>query len=157
MTDTQKTAKYWRNWLLIGSLALNLAIIGLLVGLSLRGPNESRSKHPPADLLRELVRAVPEDHRTELRRDLVAKQADMRALRTKMKDRRQELVQILVDPQFDISQVVAIFDDHRLILSRITTGGHEIIVRRIEAMTAEERAVFAQNIQTIEKRRYKRK
>ncbi len=158
MTDPKTTSTKWKNWLLIGSLALNLAIIGLLAGLWLRGPGDNRGKPPPqADLLRELVRAVPKDHRGELRRDLGSKQQEMRAFRTTMKNRRNELVQVLVDPQFDISQVVAIFDDHRLILSRITSGGHEIIIRRIEAMTAQERAVFAQNIQSIEAKRYKRK
>lgn len=157
MSEQHQSSAKWRNRLLIGSLALNLAIIGLLVGLSFRDTGKNRTKAPQTDLLRELVWAVPKAHRAELRRDLSEKQEEMRSFRATMKERRNELVKVLVDPNFDVSRVVAIFDDHRLILSRISSGGHEIIVRRIEAMSPEERAVFAQNIQKIELRRYKKR
>jgi uncharacterized membrane protein len=146
MTDTTQTSGKWRNWLLIGSLALNLAFIGLLIGASLRDKPETNRRPPAPDMLRELVKAVPKDHRQPLRQELVAKKEEMAAMRTRMRESRRDLVRVLGGSEFDISQVVAIFDDHRVILSRITRGGHEIIVRRIENMSQDERQEFAANL-----------
>ena len=158
MTQDTKTTGKWRSWLLIGSLALNLIIIGAIAGSALRGPDRApRGKMTQPDLLRDLVQAVPKDQRGELRKDLNAKRDELRGMRTEMQSRRQDLVRVLVSPEFDISQIVAIFDDHRVILSRIASGGHEIIIRRIEAMSPEEREEFAQNIERYQDRRRKSK
>jgi len=137
MTDTKETTGTWRNWLLIGSLALNLAFIGLIAGASLRDKPSERGRPSTPDMLRELVRAVP--HRAELR------------------ENRGQLLTILDSSEFDISSVVTIFETQRVILSRGTRGGHEIIIRRIEAMSDEDRQMFAQNIRNFQERNSRRK
>ncbi len=159
MTEqTTKTGR-WKNWLLIASLALNLAIVGIIAGFALRG--DTGRKGPPRgvpnDMVRELVRAVPESQREALREDLSAKREEMQQIRHTVVEGRSELVRVLVAPDFDISRVVAILDNHRVILSRITSGGHELIIRRIENMSPEERQIFAKNLRKFhESRRYRK-
>jgi len=153
MTDTTHKTARWKTWLLIASLALNLAFIGLIAGVALRGKPDEQQRAPGPDMIRELVRAVPNAHRDALRDDLRAKKGEMRVIRAQMRETRSDLVGILGSPEFDVTRVVALFEDHRVVLSRMTKSGHEIIIRRIERMTAEDRQVFAQNIRKVQEKR----
>ena len=157
MTKTTQTPARWRTWLLIGSLALNLAFIGLIAGAALRGKPDDRARPPAPDMLRDLVRAVPHDHREALREDLRAKKEDMRVIRGQMRETRTQLVGVLSSSDFDLSRVVTIFEDHRVVLSRMTKGGHEIIIRRIGAMSDEDRQTFARNIADLREKRTNRR
>lgn len=156
MNDSTKTPVKWRKWLLVGSVALNLAFIGVVAGSALKGHDSGRGK-PPAqtDVFRDLVRAVPHSHRDALRSDLDAKQDEIRNFRQQARETRGELVRVLVSPDFDIEEVSTIFETNRAVLAKITRGGHEIILRRIENMTEAERHDFAENIRSYQGKRKK--
>ena len=154
MTENPQKPGRWKNWLLIASLALNLAIIGLVAGFALRGDHGKRPhKGMPNDIVRDLVRAVPETQRDALKQDLAAKRVEIGTFRETMLKGRMELVNVLEAPDFDITRVVAILDNHRVVLSRITAGGHQVIIRRIEDMTADERRAFARNLERFQELR----
>ncbi len=156
MTDVKAKISGWRKWLLIGSVALNLAIIGLVVGFVLREPRGDTGRPTPPDILRELVRAVPGDHRDALRSDLRAKRDDMRGFREEIQNQRLALVQTLESPNFDMTSISTLFEENRITLSRITTSGHDIIVRRIEQMSDADRKAFAENLRTLYENRRSR-
>lgn len=67
MGETAKARWPWMRILLIGSLALNLLFVGLLVGAALRFGGPESMRPPPRSLGSALYRALPDDVRQEMR------------------------------------------------------------------------------------------
>lgn len=67
MTDNSGSKKNWLRILLIVSLALNLLVIGLMIGAALRFGGPDSVRHPPRSLGSALYRALPDDMRKEMR------------------------------------------------------------------------------------------
>ncbi len=57
-----KRPRRWRDWLLVASLGLNLAILGLAAGAILRGPPERMAAGPG---LWQYARALPDPYRQD--------------------------------------------------------------------------------------------
>lgn len=153
MTQDTTQTKRWKSWLLVASLALNLAFISIVVGVWLRDDKPARNYTPSPGMMRELVQAVPESQRTVLREDLKANRQQFNAFRQSLQAKHVALIEALGAQDFDLSRVVAILDDHRVVVSEINTNGHKIIIRRIENMSSQERQDFAQNLRTLKEKR----
>jgi len=81
MSTSQTKPK--RSWLLIASLALNVAVIGLVAGFMFKQSDRNKKSPPPTDIVRNLVRAIPENNRPALREGLAQKRPQMRERRKK--------------------------------------------------------------------------
>lgn len=154
--DTQHNGR-WKSWLLIASLAFNLAFISIVAGVWLRDDKPKRGHPQSPGMMRELVQAVPDSQRSTLREDLQANRTQLDAFRKQLQAKHLSLINELGSPDFDLSRIVAILDDHRIVVSQINANGHKIIIRRIESMTAQERADFAMNLQAMKDRRKDRR
>lgn len=62
MTETTQKSGRWKTWALAGSVGLNLALVGMLGGVVLRGG-------PDGSLMRTAIGALPDDARRDMRRD----------------------------------------------------------------------------------------
>ena len=147
------TGKNWQKWLLIGSLALNVLIIGLLIGAMLRGPD--RQKRPPNfnGGLPGLIRAVPEGHHKTMKDAFREQKAAHADLRRELGVLRREFIVALQAEPFDMGVVEAALDKHRAVTSRISDTGRETILKTIAAMSEEDRQEFAANLQKRRSRR----
>lgn len=147
MSTSQTKPK--RSWLLIASLALNVAVIGLVAGFMFKQSDRNKKSPPPTDIVRNLVRAIPENNRPALREGLAQKRPQMRKISRELRAQKLILSDLLVAEPFEISDVEAAFMDNKRIVSQITDGGFEILLDRIEQMNAADRATFSQNLKRL--------
>lgn len=135
------------KWLLYGSLALNLLLIGVLGGSALRG-----DKHPRGvDLsFGPYSRALdPEDRRAigKAVRDHIRDRGGMRLGREEREAQVQALVAALQADPFDRAAVEAQFTQQRETMAQAVTVSQSALLDRIEAMTPEQRAAFVERLQ----------
>jgi uncharacterized membrane protein len=132
--------------LLVGSLALNLLVIGIIGGAALtgRGPGPlggySMTLGPFAQAL---DRADRDAIRDELRARVDLRPPSGRDRQAALRDFQTAL---RADP-FDASAVQAIFEDQRARAGAAMVAGQEALLRRIAAMTPAARAAFADRLE----------
>lgn len=136
----------WRQWLLMGSLMLNLLIIGLVIGAWVNGG-------PPGDRgarldlsLGPITRALAEDDREAVRAGLEANRPFASGQRREMRGDMQDLVATLEAETFDGDALRAVLARQRERISTVQAAAVDQLVARIELMTDEQRAGFAERL-----------
>ncbi len=83
-SDKQKAPRTgrWVRWLLAGSLAMNLLVVGLAIGAVMRFGGPENARRPPPSLVATLYRALPREDRQAVRSAL------HKAPRAQIEDRR---------------------------------------------------------------------
>ena len=144
-TGKTKTGR-WQRILLVGSLALNLLIVGIVAGTLLGGGSDRGQ--PRIDLtVGPLTRAMAPEDRDELRAVLrengVFRPGDRAGIRTDM----QTLIDVLQAETFDVDAFRQTLVRQR---SRLQAGQDrvlEAVARQIESMSPTERAAFAERLE----------
>lgn len=152
-TDQSAPKRRWTTWVLIASLAVNLIVIGAVVGSHLRGGDARRGGQGVVNFLR----AMPDSQRDILRTAMTARRETVRALRAEIIDLRRQFVDVVGADPLDTVRLEALMEAHRRIEDKIARGGQAILLERVMAMSAEERARFVSNIRDQEARRHRRK
>jgi uncharacterized membrane protein len=142
----------WWRWLLVASLGLNLAFVGLVAGAVLRGPPHSG---PPAPGLWHYARAMPDAHRRDLGRALRASRPDWGGAREALRGQRTALAAALTAEPFDADAVAAILQEEARLTGTLAERGARMLMDQIAQMDAEERAAYADAILS-ERRRPRR-
>lgn len=62
MSDAARRPGRWKTWALVGSVMLNLVLVGMIGGVVLRGG-------PDGSLMRATISALPDDARRDMRRE----------------------------------------------------------------------------------------
>lgn len=143
MAETQTTPqKRGRVWtvVLVGSLALNLVIAGIVGGTLLSG---RIGDGPPRSFdlgVGPVAMALERDERRaigrELRQNRVLRDLDPRG-------RAAEMLAVLQAEPFDPDALRAIFAEQSDDLVRVQTRAQDALLETIAAMTPERRAAFA--------------
>ena len=146
MSEVVKPPSRWLRTALVLSLALNLLLVGLAVGAAV---NYRTSGGPPRNFdlsVGLLGRAMsPEDRQAvsealrEMPRGHTPGRRDMAAL-------MGELTGVLRAEPFDAGAFTAMLDRQGQLWSDVQKTGQSVVVARIAAMTAEQRAAFADRI-----------
>jgi uncharacterized membrane protein len=134
------------RWLLIASLGLNLLVAGVVVGNMVAGPMGGR---PPAVelALGPFARALEPQDRRAIARDLFDR-ADLRGMgRNERRADLAELAAALRAEPFDRDAVSAIMVRQRDKVRGLETAVEGAVLDRLAAMTAEERAGFAERLE----------
>lgn len=134
----------WR-WLLILSLALNLAVFGVVAGAIVAG----RTDGPPRSFdlaIGPVARALEGGDRRAIMRDLMAR-GDLRPRDDAARDAETAalVAAIRADP-FDPAAVAAILADMRARGERVVQAAETALVDRIAAMSPERRRAFADRL-----------
>ena len=148
--DTQKPGRATRI-LLFCSLALNLAILGLVIGTLTSGRMQDG---PPRSIdlsLGPIARALePEDQR-EVRRSL---RQSIRLRDIDMRGRFSAVQEALTAEPFDPEAFGALVRSQQLDLQRLQQKAQDALIAHIAQMTPEQRAAFAERLlQEMEKSR----
>lgn len=154
MSETPHSNR-WMRLALIGSLALNLLIIGIFIGASFRDPGpDRRTRGPgapgpggavPGDL-RSLAFAMPDAPRAALRAELESRPGKFREGRKRVNETRARFVAALEAEPFDITAIQAIFTEQADNFSKITKEGQAVLLQTIDMMSEDERKIFAKNL-----------
>ena len=153
MSEVKSKSPVWMRVVLIASLALNLAIVGVVGGAFLRGPEgrEDRSVSPGREF-RMLAGSLPQAHQDALRKAARAEWRDIRTHRETIKKQRAVLIEALRSDTFDIATFADAMKAQQATWAELGTRGMDMLVDRVRSMTPEERAGFADNLERWEQR-----
>lgn len=128
-------------WALIPSLALNLAMVGLLAGLHLRAPQRPVKSH---DLTRMVIGALDHQDRASIRAQM---HRDMEG--HKRHGGNPDQIKALIDAlrqggDDDIRRILQSDFSHH---SKMRRFGADALMDRVQAMTADQRADLAARLE----------
>lgn len=147
-------ASRWKTWALVASLAVNLLIVGLVVGAGLRGgPDRGHYKPSEGADFRSITQALPEKARGDLRKSVLGRDGTMRERRQRSADLRRDLILVLEAETFNPGALETLFTEQRTVLGDLAKDGHTLLLETISQMTPEERATFAENLRKGHKKK----
>ena len=158
MSETPPPAPRPRRWVkvvLVISLAVNLAVAGLLLGAWLRhdGPHGRDGPRGERDrVVRDLgfgpyARAVPREAREGLRGAVEAHRGTLRENRQALRSAFEETLETLRAEPFDRAAMGAQMQAQREAIRANQEIGHEVLLDALAAMSPEERAAFADRLE----------
>ncbi|MBP7003279.1 periplasmic heavy metal sensor [Amaricoccus sp.] len=149
-TDATPTPPGRRRWgwtriLLVASLGLNCAFIGLMAGLAVKGPPGPPDGGPEPGL-RFYGAALPEPFRGELGRSLRASRGEWDAPRQRLRGLREDLAGALTADPYDPAAVAAVLDDGMDMMASLGRRGTGLLLEQIGKMDAAARAEYARRL-----------
>jgi len=151
-TPPRAGAPRWMKVLLVVSLALNLLIIGAVLGAALTGGGKWRGSHGPGGV-GALTTSLSEDDRKVLKRRMARALVGDRDARQGYRAALFELLTQLRAPNYDAEAVagsMARIRDHAG--SRLETG-QGLLVERLGEISAAERRAYADRLEEALRRR----
>lgn len=128
----------WR-WVLIGSLCLNLGLVGWMAGSTLTRPDP-----PPPPGLWGYGRALPEPYRRDLAEALRATRGEWIGPRDALRGQRSALADALTATPYDPVVVAEVITREPRIMDSLAQRGSQLLLDQIGRMTPEDRAAFAE-------------
>lgn len=156
MTETTQSAKRgWVKYLLIISLGLNLAVVGMVLGARFAGPSDRKGFRPPPDAsgMHSLLRALPESKRSDARQYFRDNRAKMKQTGQQMRATAQGVRTAIIADPFDAAALRDAFALQRETLGLTAVDAHNAFVAIITTMTLEERKAY---VEALNERRLRR-
>jgi uncharacterized membrane protein len=130
----------WLKWALVASLAVNLAVLGLVAGALIKGP-------PPAPwpgiALWHYARALPDPYRHDLGQALRANRRAWMAPRDALRRQRDALAAALAAEPYAPEAVAEVLTREAALTGELSSRGAALLLAQIERMSPEERAAYA--------------
>lgn len=150
MSETPKTPVVRRRLriVLFASLALNLVIVGLVVGVIANGGPPERAGHRDRDPVMPYTRAFNEDQRRSLRnayRNALAPRSG--SDKPDLVSGYRQAVEVLRADPFDVSRLNDVVGQQRDHADRRQKAGQDILTSFLSAMTPEERNAYADRLE----------
>jgi len=153
---TQDTKIGWKKYLLIGSLALNVLVLGLMAGAFFKvgkvGP-----KFQEVSMQGPMIRALPEEKRQMLRGSFMKRDTKSGDRRSASRKVRSDFKAALTAVPFDPQALRDVFVAQREIRSRFIDSSDDVWIEVISGMTDAERATFANEVEFRKPRKKKPK
>ena len=145
MAEIDKKPRRWLYPLLFVSLALNLLIAGMIVGwlASPDGPKRSEFGSARGLVGEPFLRALPDDQRRAMLRDIAREAPQLRESRESLRARFSAFLTALRADPYDASTVAALLKDQREVALTRQDIGERMLLDRLDAMSAEERNAYA--------------
>ncbi|WP_299927112.1 periplasmic heavy metal sensor [uncultured Pelagimonas sp.] len=152
MTENSKKPPMGRRirLVLFVSLALNLVVIGLVAGVVFNGGPPPRGASRGFDTVLPYSRAFTEDQRRDLRRELrksfAPSKGDKRG--AGMVESYREALDVLRQDPFERARFDGVVNKQRALAEKRHGTGQDLLAKFLEAMTPEERAAYADRLET---------
>lgn len=158
MTEAPKKTRAglggWAKGLLAVSLALNLLVVGVVVGSHVGDGPKDRRSGPPRDekagfdpALGPFARALPDGYREAAVEALRAEAGDFRANRADLAASLEATLALLRADPFDGDALRAQLDAQQDIFLERGRIGRRVVAEQIDAMSAAERADLADRLE----------
>ncbi|NIY72383.1 periplasmic heavy metal sensor [Marivivens donghaensis] len=132
--------------LLIASLALNMMIIGLVVGGIAKGKPPRSFSGGYGFSLGAVGAALDEDDRRALRDDLRGREDLRPPRREDLNAMRDAFTAAIISEPFDRSVLEALFTEQRDRQFEVMQAGQEAMLDRLDQMSADERKAFVERL-----------
>ena len=151
MADRTEQAPRMRGWVrvvLFVSLALNLAVVGLVAGVALRHGGEKRAGPPRADHMSlAYVRALDRTDREAIRDAMRAALPDRAQLRAGQRAAFAAVLAAVRSDSFDPAEVERLLEAQFAVSEGRQQLGRQFLIERLGMMSAAERAAFADRVE----------
>jgi uncharacterized membrane protein len=154
MAEDQRMKRNW-NWtktLLVVSLALNLAVAGIVAGSAFAHKRGDRPEMGFGGGLRPYVASLPDSQRQHVRDRLLRNREAIRAARQELRQSEQAVRAAMTAAPFDANALNAAFAAQRSVYDGIAANGHHALVEVLAGMSDAERSQFIDRLKS-----YKRK
>jgi len=141
MAHTLATPAPTSRWLLLGSLALNLFLIGLVVALITREP--PASDRSPAGRIEGLASSLPAADGAKLRASFTANRASVEGARKKYEEGRDGIRLVLRREPFDNAALRAAMAESRAARQEFDSALQAVIAQAAGEMSPAGRAALA--------------
>lgn len=143
VTDRWGRLRRWFGPALVVSLGVNLAVLGLIAGLAMKGPPP-----PPAGPGGEIGlwrygAALPEPFRGDLGHDLRASRGDWAGPRDRLRAQSAALAAALTAEPYEPAAVAGVLESERELLTALTRRGADLLLAQIARMDPDQRADYA--------------
>lgn len=145
-------APRWMKVLLVVSLALNLLVVGAVVGAAVTGAGKWRGPGGPGGA-GALTHALSEADRKALRRQMVRTFMTERDGRAAYRENMAELLVLLRAPEYDAAAVTERIAHVRTTFEARFQAGQTLLVDRLGDMSADERAAYADRLEAVLQRK----
>jgi len=153
---TKETKMGWKKYLLIGSLALNVLVLGLLAGAFVK-VNKTGAKFQEISMQGPMIRALPEEQRKALRGSFMKRDTKSGDRRSASRQVRQDFKAALTAVPFDPQALRDVFKAQRSIRSHLIDSSDEVWIDVISGMSDAQRATFAAEVEFRKPRKKKPK
>lgn len=149
MTDTPESPKKTRRWLmplLFISLIANMLVVGVFLGalLSPDGPRQERQDRQARGVVGEpFIRALPREDRRALAGEVMRNRDEIRESREALRARFEAFLAVLRTDPFDAEEAARLFGAQREAAQQRQEIGETLLMNRLQEMTAQERATYA--------------
>ncbi|MEM9583404.1 MAG: periplasmic heavy metal sensor [Pseudomonadota bacterium] len=150
MTETTpKPTPRWMRLLLVLSLGANLLVIGAFLGAKLSGgaPSGKAERGAHQMSLGPYGRALSKEDRAALRAAFSDRRPWFKQSRQQMREIGRELVAAMRMTPFDLAVVEQLLSKQSEMQSAFQAEGRGLLLERIEAMTPDQRAAFAEKLE----------
>jgi uncharacterized membrane protein len=133
----------WLKIALVGSVCVNLLVVGVVAGAFLRNP-DSAGTPPAPPSLRQLTQSLPDTQRDVLRQKLRSSLADARPSPRERALAGRALQQALVSDPFDREEMDRVLSEQRTRITAVLDLSQTALLDTLEDMTLAEREAYAQ-------------
>ncbi len=140
--DPRAVKRRWVKPLLIASLAINLAVAGLMVGAVFGDKRHGRHDSPIAGGMRPYLSALPEAQRPLVRQKLQENRETLRASRERMRHASRTIRLAIAAEPFDAETLKQAFATQRALYDGLAEGSHNALADIVATMTDVQRAEF---------------
>ncbi len=147
MTDTSiKQGKPWMKILLVISLGMNLAVVGLVIGAKISGHGPRGMSHANGSGMRALMHALPNSKRADVRKYFHENRDKIRAKDDVMRTSLDNIATAITAQPFDANVLNEAFSAQRAHIVTMTENAQQAFVVIIASMTDKERAEYVDNM-----------
>ncbi|OOY03908.1 MULTISPECIES: periplasmic heavy metal sensor [unclassified Thioclava] len=145
------------RWALIGSAVLNLLLLGFFIGGWI-----AHERHPPRPVVGDVslgafTGALSPEDRDALRKAAQARGSEFRDMRRQARSDMTALIAAIDAEPWDRAQVAELLERHKARTVQRVDIGEQLILDRLDAMSAESRHSFAERLREGAARFDKRK
>lgn len=134
----------WVRIALVASLALNLAVLGLVAGAALRGDRHHQRPPAIADVgFGPFTEALSREDRAALRRAFIARSDGLKGMRAEMRADMEAFAAAITAEPFDPAAAAAVLSGQKARIDSRIALGQELLIDRLSGMSPAERAAFA--------------
>lgn len=149
-----RPARRWLRWLLIGSLGLNLLLVGIWAGAFLGAHGHAPGR--PNDVAWPYVQALEPQDRRALGGALRARMRAAGVDRTLRRDGYREAVALLRQEQIDRAALEMLLSRQFSGAARLQAEGRAVLLEQLEAMSPSARRAYADRLEATLNRRKER-
>jgi uncharacterized membrane protein len=143
----------WMKLLLIASLSVNVAVVGMVAGNAMRSPGEgllgNKQPNEPGLDRREsrILRYVPDTRRDEAREIILARQAEYQAAREAMRSAQTALVEAIRAETLDVERLSEALNQRRAASGKVWGIGYEQMAEIARRLNYDERMEMAARLE----------